>query len=148
MHNNCINKLVNLKGVTIKNIVHKDNSVDIHIETEAKTQICPCCGSQTKRIHDYRLQVIKDLPLQMKHCVLILKKRRYRCKCGKRFFEKYEFLARYQQRSTRLTKYIVNELRSTVTIKMVAQKLNLSPATVTRILDTIHYSCPSLKESI
>ena len=148
MHNYCINKLLNLKEVKVKNIIHQDNSVDVFIETKAKIHTCPACGSQTKKVHDYRQQIIKDLPLQMKHCNLVLKKRRYQCKCGKRFFEKYDFLAHYQQRSIRLTKYIVNELRNTTTIKEVARRANVSSTTVTRILDTIHYTCPSLKDSI
>ena len=94
MHNNCISKLLNLKEVKVKNIIHADSYVKIFIETKPRMQTCPCCGKQTKQIHDYRLQVIKDLPLQMKHCYLILKKRRYRCSCGKRFAEKYDLIAR------------------------------------------------------
>ena len=148
MHNYCINKLLDLKEVKVKNIIHCDSSVKIYIETKATPQTCPCCGRITKQIHDYRSQVIKDLPLQMKHCYLVLKKRRYRCLCGKRFAEKYNFLARYQQRSTRLTQYIVNELRSSVSLKSVAHKANVSSTTVSRILDTIHYTCPPLKEAI
>lgn len=148
MHNYCINKLLDLKEVKVKKIIHSDSHVKIYIETKAAPQVCPCCGQTTKHIHDYRYQSIKDLPLQLKHCYLILRKRRYRCSCGKRFFEKYSFLARYQQRSTRLTKYIVNELRNTVSLKTVAQKANVSIHTVSRILDTIHYTCPSLKDTI
>jgi transposase len=148
MHNYCINKLLNLKELKIKNIIHNESDVKIYIETKAIPQVCPCCGQTTKRIHDYRFQTIKDLPLQMKHCYLILKKRRYRCSCGKRFYEKYKFLARYQQRTTRLTKYIVNELRNSISLKSVAQKANVSIYTVLRILDTIHYTCPPLKDSI
>lgn len=110
MHNNCINKLLNLKEVKVKNIIHADSYVKIFIETKAVIQTCPCCKRKTTQIHDYRLQVIKDLPFQLKHCYLVLNKRRYRCSCGKRFSEKYDFIARYQQRSTRLSKYIANEL--------------------------------------
>ena len=62
--------------------------------------------------------------------------------------ESYDFLARYQQRSTRLTKYIVNELRNTVSIQSVSKRCNVSVNTVSRILDTIHYTCPTLKEAI
>lgn len=148
MHNYCINKLLNLKDVKVKNITHADSYVKIFIETKAKEHTCPCCGRQTRQVHDYRIQVIKDLPLQLKHCYLILRKRRYRCSCGKRFAEKYDFLARYQQRSVRLTQYIANALRDSVSIKSIAKKANVSSTTVTRILDTIHYQCPRLKEAI
>lgn len=148
MHNYCINKLLNLKEVKVKKVIHADSYVKIFIESIPSIQTCPCCSKQTKQIHDYRMQRIKDLPFQFKDCYLVLKKRRYRCSCGKRFFEKYDFLARYQQRSTRLTKYIANELRNSVSMKSVAQKANVSTSTVSRILDTIHYTCPPLKEAI
>ena len=54
-NNYSINKLLNLKGVLVKKIIHKDKSVDIYLETIPKLHICPCYGKETKRIHDYRL---------------------------------------------------------------------------------------------
>jgi transposase len=77
MHSNCIKKLLGLEDVISKNVVHADSYVNIFIETEPSIQVCPHCGQQTKRIHDYRSQTIKDLPFQLKHTYLILKKRRY-----------------------------------------------------------------------
>ena len=148
MHNNCINKLLNLEGVIVKKVLHADNFVKIYIETKPTEQICPCCGLATKRIHDYRLQTIKDLPFQLKHCYLVLRKRRYLCSCGKRFSETYSFLPRYFQRTSRLTAFIASELRSTVSIKSVAERTNVSTATVGRILDTISYGRPKLGETV
>ena len=99
MHSHCINKLLNLEDVIIKKVSHSDTFVKIYIETKPKEHLCPCCGLATKRIHDYRSQTIKDLPFQMKHCYLVLRKRRYLCSFGKRFFENYSFLPRYFQRT-------------------------------------------------
>ncbi|WP_078697327.1 transposase family protein [Caloramator quimbayensis] len=63
-----------------------------------KPHTCPCCNSQTSRVHDYRIQCVKHLPLFLKSTVLIIKKRRYRCNvCGKRFYENIEFLPRYHR---------------------------------------------------
>jgi len=95
MHSNCIKKLLGLEDV-IKNVVHADSYVSFYIETEPRIQICPHCGQHTKRIHDYRKQTIKDLPFQLKHPYIILRKRRYVCSCGKKFMEQYSFLAPYQ----------------------------------------------------
>ena len=92
MHNHCINKLLNIEDVIVKNIIQADSYVKIVLETKPKKHICPICGRITKRIHDYRMQTIKDLPLQLKHCYLVLRKRRYACSCGKRFYENYCFL--------------------------------------------------------
>jgi transposase len=144
MHSNSTKNLLNLKGVIIKKVVHTDDFVKVFIETKPSEHICPCCGFITKRIHDYRLQTIKDLPFQWKHTLLILNKRRYKCKCGKRFYEKYEFLPRYHRKTPRLSHKIIHLLRSTRSIKSVAEETNVSVSTVTRLFDTVNYSTPSL----
>lgn len=148
MHNHCINKLLNIEGVIVKKVVHADFYVKIYLETKPKEHICPSCGASTARVHDYRMQTIKDLPFQMKHRYLVLRKRRYVCTCGKRFFEKYSFLPRYLQRTARLTALVANELHSTSSIASVAARTNLSPATVGRILDTIAFTRKRLGDTL
>ena len=148
MHNYCINKLLNIEEVIVKKVVHADIFVKIYLETNPKEQICPVCGALTKRIHDYRMQTIKDLPFQMKHCYLLLKKRRYVCSCGKRFYEDYSFLPKYLQRTSRLTAFIASALHDTGPITTVAKMSNVSVSTVNRILDTISFQRPPLSQSI
>lgn len=141
--------LLDIEDVFIKKISHSDSVVKIHIETKPTRQTCPRCGAQTKRIHDYRMQTIHDLPFQLKDTFLILRKRRYLCtSCNKRFSEKYSFLARYQQRTKRLTYQIADMLRSVESIKSIAARSNVSVSTVQRILDTIDYHRPTLKDCI
>ena len=140
MHSHYTNKLLNIEDVIIKKIGHADTYVEIYLETKPREQTCPCCGATTKRIHDYRYQTIKDLPFQLKHCYLVLRKRRYVCKCGKRFYEIYSFLPRYFQRTSRLTAFIASCLHSSQSIKETARQTNVSTATVGRVLDTISYS--------
>ena len=148
MHNYCINKLINIEDVIVKKIIHSDSSVRIMLETIPKEHICPVCGRNTKRIHDYRMQTIKDLPFQLKHCYLILRKRRYACSCGKRFYENYSFLPKYFQRTSRMTAFIANALHDARSITSVAKMCNVSTATVNRILDTISYSRPDIPPAI
>lgn len=148
MHSYCTKNLLNLEDVLIKKVVQADSFVKVFIETKPHAQICPHCGMETKRIHDYRFQVIKDLPFQMKHTYLILRKRRYVCSCGKRFLEKYPFLASYQRRTLRLSFKIIDLLRDMRSIKSVAADTNVSINTVTRILDTVSYTTPSIPECI
>lgn len=144
MHSHCTKNLLNLEDIFIKKVVHADSSVKIFIETNPSLQTCPQCGNQTKRIHDYRWQEVKDLPFQLKHTYLILKKRRYTCKCGKRFTEKYHFLPTYQRRTLRLSFKIIDLLKNLVSIKSVAETTNVSTSTVTRLLDTVSYTTPFL----
>ena len=148
MHNHCINKLLNIEYVIVKKVVHADTFVKIHLETKPHEQICPACGSTTKRIHDYRMQSIKDLPLQTKHCFLILKKRRYLCNCGKRFYESYHFLPKYLHRTKRLTAFIADSFHETISISNIAVRANVSASTVNRILDTISFPKPKLPRTL
>ena len=144
MHNHCINKLLNIEDVIVKKIIHSDSFVKIMLETKPHEHICPVCGQLTKRIHDYRMQTIKDLPFQLKHCYLVLRKRRYACPCGKHFYENYSFLPRYFQRTKRLTAFIASALHDTRSIASIAKTCNVSSATVNRILDTISFGKPKI----
>lgn len=146
MHSNSTNNLLNLKGVKVKNIAHSNDFIKIFIETKPKVHICPSCGNSTSKIHDYRNQTIKDLPFQFKHTYLILRKRRYVCTCGKRFYENYEFLPRYHRMTIRLVQYICNQLSKVASLTSIAESVNLSTSTIMRILNLISYGKPTLPQ--
>ena len=148
MHSHYTNKLLNIEDVSIKKIQHSHTFVKIYLETKPKDHICPYCGSTTKQVHDYRYQTIKDLPFQLKYCYLVLRKRRYLCKCGKRFYETYSFLPRYFHRTSRLTAFIASSLHNSQSIKDIARQTNVSTTTVGRILDTISYSRRKLPTTV
>lgn len=136
--------LLGLQDVIIKNIEEKTGSINIHIQLEVKEHQCPCCNSKTKYIHDYRKQKVKDIPIRGKKCSLILEKRRYICKhCGKRFFEKNEFLPRYHQSTNRLSMWIINQL-NIYSFKDIAKQTGLSSYTVMRRFDMLSFHRPKL----
>lgn len=126
MRSHYTNNLLNLEDVLIKKVVHGDHFVRIFIETEPS-------------LH---------LPFQMKDTYLVLKKRRYACKCGKKFIEKYPFLPSYQRPTLRLSYKIIDQLRNLVSIKSVAETTNVSVSTVTRLLYTVNYTPHSLPECL
>jgi len=67
--------------VNIKSI--NDHAISFYIQTDIKPHSCPNCNALTSKVHDYRIQKMKDIPLQGKSCFLFLKKRRYHCShCG------------------------------------------------------------------
>jgi len=80
-------ELLNLEEVMITKVENISQQVHVYIELPRKEHICPCCGASIDRVHDYRWQVVKDIPLG-RDTFLHLHKRRYRCTCGKRFYEK------------------------------------------------------------
>ena len=107
MYPNYTKAFLNLEGVFIKKVVQADSFIKIFIQSQPVEQTCPCCGAKTKRIHDYRLQEVQDIPLLGKQVILLLRKRRYLCPyCRKRFTEPYSFLPSYHRRTRRLAFYI------------------------------------------
>ena len=141
-YSNYIEKILDLQEVKVDKIENKEKITEIYVSKPRKQCNCPCCGKLTDKIHDYRYQKVKDLPSFGKDVILIVKKRRYRCLCGKRFFESNEFLAKYQRRTIRTTAAIINELSDTKSYKEVAKKYKLSIATVIRIFGIISYPKP------
>lgn len=138
-------KLLNLSGVLIKDIIHTENQTIFEIEMQRKPHTCPCCGHSTQHIHDYRKQKIKDIPAFGSHTILLLRKRRHVCQsCGKRFYETIDFLPRYHRMTSRLIFYILSQLASTSSFKSVAQHVNLSGSTIARIFDKLSYTSSTL----
>jgi transposase len=128
-----------LKGIKVNKVEHTDSKVKIFISTRSSQHTCPCCGELTSRIHDYRNQTIRDLMIQEKQTILILKKRRYLCSCGKKFYENYDFLPKYHRMTNRFYMHICNKMRKSIPMATVAEELGISPTTVTRIFDHIQY---------
>jgi transposase len=125
--NNYIEKLLGIKGVSLKNIEENNTSITISFELEVKDHTCPCCGNKTRRIHDYRTQIIKEAPMFGKHTYYKYRKRRYVCSiCNKRFYEDVSFAPRYHRMTSRLVSLIIEKMRSTHSMKSIAEECNIS----------------------
>lgn len=140
-------KLLNLEDVIITNIDNVSNQLHISIELPRRKHTCPCCGAVTDRVHDYRMQVIKDVPLA-RDTFLHLRKRRYRCDCGKRFFEKNTFLPRYYRVTTRLVAEIMSAFKKTVSAKEIGCRYNVSSVTAMRYFNLFNHRLTMLPEVI
>jgi len=140
-------ELIGLKDIIVKNVIRRNKVTEIEIELERKVQHCPCCGTATRTIHDYRWQKIKDVPSFGKYVIINLHKRRYRCPhCGKRFIEHVDFLPSYHRMTNRLATYVLAELANECSFTSVSKRVNLSVSTVIRIFDFVNYGTPVLPE--
>ncbi len=127
-------KLTGLQGLSIEKVEENQNTIHIHCKLERKKHKCPCCGKLTNTIHDYREQVIKDIPAFGKYVFIHIKKREdIAVLAVKRFAEKNKFLPRYHRMTNRLSAYIIDKLRDAVTYTSVAREMNLSVNTVIRV---------------
>lgn len=139
-------KLLGLEDVTIKNVENNEGNTEIYLEKPVKPHVCPKCGKTTAKVHDYRNQRIKDIPAFGKQTVLILHKRRYKCECGKCFYEKVNFLPRYRRMTNRFSAYVISKLTSVRSYTSVAKETGVSIPTVIRIFDLVQYGKPTLPE--
>lgn len=147
MRNDFIRNLLDLKGVIVKKVRYKKNFVKIHIELPVRRQTCPNCKAETTKIKDYRTQIIKDLPIRFKTTLLSYRKRRYQCKkCGKTFYEKAHFLPKRARKTTRVTEFIVDRLKTKQSMKDIALQADVSISTVARLLPPLAVSAKHLPE--
>lgn len=134
------NILLDLKDILVKNVIAERDQLCIFIENKVKPHTCPACASSTTYIHDYRYQTVKDISIQAKRCLLILRKRRYVCRqCRKRFAEESWLVSRYQRMTNRLEQYLLSLFASTRSIKSIAEECNCSLSTASRHFEKIVY---------
>ena len=77
--NDFTSKLLELEDAIITKVESDTDSIKIHFRLKRRDHVCPYCGAITKKIHDYRVSTIKDIPIQGKMTILIYSKRRYHC---------------------------------------------------------------------
>ena len=139
--------LLNLEDVMITSIENISEELHIYIELPRKEHTCPVCGAVTERVHDYRMQIIKDVPLG-RTTFLHLRKRRYRCSCGKRFFENNTFLPRYYRVTSRLVAEIISAFEQTVSAKEIGCRFNVSGITAMRYFRCVSFKPKELPEVV
>lgn len=147
MQNNFITNLLDLKGVIVTKFRNRKNRIRIHIELPVKEHTCPCCHCKTSKIHDYRFQLIKDIPIYFKNTFIYYRKRRYICKnCGKKFYEKNNFLPKYSRKTNRLTAFIIQKLKEKQSMKDISKLSNVSTTTVSKLLSYLSVNASFLPE--
>lgn len=147
LNQNYTTELLGLEDVIITKVENISEEVHIYLELPRKKHICPACGAATDVIHDYRMQTIKDIPLA-RNSFLHLHKRRYRCECGKRFFEENPFLPRYYRVTNRLVTSIVHSFEKLQSAKEIGAQFNVSGTTAMRYFKCVNYKPTQLPEVI
>jgi transposase len=139
-----ITKLLDLDSTVIRDVEMTPDTIFLYLERERKLHYCPVCGALTDRIHDYRTQKVKDLPLHGKGVVWVYRKRRYRCECcGKRFYEENPLLPRRHRITNRTALYSMVLLQKKQSRKDIAEDLHVSESTITRWLRLSEYGKPA-----
>ena len=142
---NYISHLLEIKDLIVTNIINSSTETHIYFELKRKDHTCPHCGNITNKVHDYRLSIIKDIPLTGKNTLLHYRKRRYHCNCcNKHFNEKFSLLAKQCRMTARLCFQAIQLLKNVLNVQTVANQLNISSSTIFRRLKDVQYPKPKV----
>lgn len=145
MHTHYIKKLFNLEGTIIKNSHFYKNNIVFDVEMPILEHSCPNCSSKTTKIHDYYLRTIKDVPIQKKSVTIHYKQRRYECPyCHTSFNENNCIVPRYSHHTINLNGFIVNSLRSKISMNDISKDANVSPSFISKMLPYLSITCTTL----
>ena len=88
-------ELLKMEGFEIEKLEETEGEILLQISLERRPHSCKRCGTETDRVHDYRIRQVRDLELRGKPLRLLYRRRRYVCPaCGKRFAEQNDFVGR------------------------------------------------------
>lgn len=145
MRTHYIKKLFNLEGTIINNSHFYKNNIVFDVEMPILEHTCPNCLTKTTKIHDYYLRTIKDVPVQKKFVTIHYNQRRYECPhCHKSFNENNPIVSRYSHHTTHLTGFIVNSLRSKISMNDISKEANVAPCFISKMLPYLAITCTSL----
>lgn len=128
-------KLLDMEHLIVEDVKHTSDTITLRLRMQRRLSPCPHCQTLTDKVHDYRLQRVKDSPIQGKHLIWLYEKRRYRCPCcGKRFYEKNYLLPKWHRITNRLVAQCLHMLKYKQSCKDIATLLGVSPSSVNRWL--------------
>ena len=117
-----------MEEAIIENVEKTDCFTYIRFHLPVHEAVCPHCGALTHRIHDYRVKILRDLPVHEKPVRLKYNRRRYLCtQCGKKFNEPFSLAGKNLRTTARLAVYGANCAAKRRSVKSIAEDLGECP---------------------
>jgi len=105
-----IKQLIDMPFLNLQKIEYSDNIVRIYASVKSCRLKCPLCGRFSKRVHDYYIRTISDLPVFQNKTVILLRARKFKCgnkHCLRKVFsEQIPEILRYSRRTRRTTRIL------------------------------------------
>ena len=147
--NDYTEKLIGMKDAILSGVEIFQDTLILELKMKQRIHVCPRCKTHTSKVHDYRIQYVKDVPSFNQKILLKIHKRRHVCpSCGKRFYEHIPLVPKYQRTTQRVWAFVIDELSKVQSMKEIGLRANVSATTVSRILDHMNYSCSMLPDVI
>ncbi|HEX3523727.1 MAG TPA: ISL3 family transposase [Stellaceae bacterium] len=102
-------------------------SIEVHVRAKQESAACPRCGEESRKVHDIRKRIKRDMRLGTYQVYLVVHKRRFGCAtCGKPFTESDHACGRYKRTTQRLRDHIAKQACQRP-ITHVAQEVQVGP---------------------
>ena len=76
--------------------------IEVQVKAKKESETCPTCGEESKKVHDTRKRMKRDITLREYQVTLLLHKRRFRCAtCRRPFTETDSSCGRYKRTTER-----------------------------------------------
>ena len=138
-----IAELLDMEAYDFESLEQDERQILLNVRMKRRAQECPTCGALCNQVHDYRLQRVKDSPIQGKAVIWQYQKRRYRCPCcGKRFYEGNYLLPKRHRITNRLAALGIDQLRRKQSRKEIANMLCVSESSVGRWMNLLEFGKP------
>ncbi|MPM80551.1 ISL3 family transposase IS652 [bioreactor metagenome] len=140
-----IAELLGMEAFDFESVEQDEKKILLNVRMKRRTQECPACQTPCDQVHDYRLQRVKDSPIQGKAVIWQYRKRRYRCPCcGKRFYEGNYLLPKRHRITNRLAALGIDQLRKKQSRKEIAVTLGVSESSIVRWMNLLEFGKPTL----
>ena len=121
----------------VSQCLRADGKIEVQVRASKESDVCPTCGEVSRKIHDTRKRVKRDIMLRAYQVALIVHKRRFRCEtCRRPFTETDTSCGRYK-RTTKRFRYEIATQACQRPITHVAQEGQISPRFVHICLYTL-----------
>ncbi|MFB2836880.1 ISL3 family transposase [Floridanema evergladense] len=111
MKNRLLTKLLNLPGVIVEESQETEDTLILFVKAENKTADCPRCGQTSRRLHQNKRYLVKDLPIGNREVILSVNRRRLRLEhCQKPFSESLDFVPRKKSFTHRYAESITQQV--------------------------------------
>lgn len=127
--------------LNLNKIEYVETTVWIHASIKSNRSRCPICGKYSKRIHDFYIRRISDLPVFQNKTVILLRTRKFKCgnnQCNRKVFsEQTPTILKYSRRTQRASEILdLFAIELTGKLGSILSKqflITVSSSTITRI---------------
>lgn len=142
---NNIAEIFSLPGLHVHSITTTDTAITLHATSPRRTAECTRCSSLARRVHQRHRRVVNHGYLHDKLILVHVTVRRFKChSCGRPFTEQLPGIGRRLSTSHCLAKRLHDA--AVLSMRAVAQRNGVAPASVLHQLDDIHYEIDWTKQ--